>query len=466
MKQIFAVATVVLAFCSGAMGQMLRYDQHREIEPPEYATIRLGPFYSDISFSQTAGFRYSRSQGTGTDFLFGRNRGVIKKDGSEYPLISTLDARNYVMISRHTDLDISFSVGYAAYPMGTQQDEFFFDIAEEGVSGSLSMEFYISKFVRGKIFDNIKYKTDYIDVRGAIDNYGGAAYEHLDNTLGVQADWLMNEGRSLGMSFSRFDEIVMSDEFKAQERVALQEDISYEQQLAAFLVGGARAGWSQTEYKSVGRSASSSQSYSLYSTARLTAMTTAGASVGYSIGGSDDLSGGNVSSVAGSASLTTMLSPEMSHGIVFSRGVTEGFSGPFDITTAASYNLSYKKERADVKFVSQYSTVEPQVELLNKYSSWVTSLSAALPLTRFMGLIFNADYSLRENGDITDPSVDDPEYSSNYETWSARLGTSFSVTRKIVFELYGQHVARLSDEADLQYSRDIVAGTFTFSHSF
>jgi len=141
---------LLLVLTLGAEAQMLRYDQHRELKPPDYATLRLGPFYSDLFFSQTAGFRYTRSEGTGTDFLFGNNRGVIKKDGSEYPLVARLDARNYVLISRHMDLDISFSLGYAYYPMETQENEFFFDISGEGVSGVVSMEFYISKFVRGR----------------------------------------------------------------------------------------------------------------------------------------------------------------------------------------------------------------------------------------------------------------------------------------------------------------------------
>ena len=466
MKKILASMFLSLALCSGAMGQMLRYDQHREIKPPENATVRLGPFYSNLAFTQTAGVRYTKSDGTGTDFLFGSNRGVINEDGVDYPLVSTLDARNYVMISRHTDLDISFRIGYAAYPMGTQDDEFFFDIAEEGVSGSISMEFYISKFVRGRIFDDITYRTDYIDVRGASDDYGGSAYENLDNTLGLEVDWLMDQGKSMGASVSRNDLLVMSEEHKSQEHVSLEESVFYEQQLAAFIVGGVNAAFQQTAYETDDRAESSSQTYSIYASAKLTPMTTASASIGHSVGESDDLSAGEVTTFAGSASISTVLSREIMHGASLSHGLTEAFEGPFDLTTMASYDLSYEKDRTAIRFRTMYSFVEPQTVSFSEYASWVTSLETVLPVTRFMGLLFNVDYAVRDNGEVVDPALDDPEYTSDYETWSMRLGTSFSVTRKVSFDLYGQHIERLSDNPDLQYSRDIVAATFSFSHSF
>jgi hypothetical protein len=215
---------------------MLRYYQRREIQPPEYATLRLGPFYSNITFDQSAGYRYTRSEGTGTDFLYGNNRGIIEEDGGEFPLVSRLDARNYLMISRHMDLDISFSLGYAHFPLETQEDEFFFDIAEEGAAGSISMEFYITKYVRGMVSDDITYRTDYIDLRGIEDNYGGSSYEHLENKLKLTADWLMDETKNLGAELSREDLWVMDEQFEDQEHVTLMESLFYEQQSAAVTI--------------------------------------------------------------------------------------------------------------------------------------------------------------------------------------------------------------------------------------
>ena len=63
-------------------------------------------------------------------------------------------------------------------------------------------------------------------------------------------------------------------------------------------------------------------------------------------------------------------------------------------------------------------------------------------------------------------ALEDPEYTSDYETLSVRLGTTFSVTRMIDFSIYGQHIDRLSDNPNLEYSRDIAAGTFTYKHDF
>ena len=466
MKRTFLITGMLLIVSSTAMAQMLRYEQHREVKPPEYATLRLGPFYSDISFGQTAGFRYTRSEGTGTDFLFGNNRGVIKEDGLDYPLVSTLDARNYVMLSRHMDLDISFSVGYALYPKGTQEDEFFFDMAEEGVSGSLSTEFYITTSVRGTISDDILYATDYIDPQGNEDNYGGSAYEHLDNTLALEVDWLMDVDKNMGASVARTDILVFDDEFTDQERVELTEGIYYEQQLAAFLLGGVSISLSQFEYEAETRSDSSLQGYSFYVQARLTDRTSANAALGYNTGRSDDLVDGSTESESASASLSTRLSRELSQAFSFSHGLQGGFSAPFEIYSSLAYELRYENERSSIGFNTVYSSTEPQVDDYNTYDDWITTLDIELPVTRFVGLLFSVEYAARANGDLTNTELTDPQYTSDYETISYRLGTSFSVTQKIHFDIYVQRIDRLSDNPELEYSRDIVAGTFSYSHAF
>jgi hypothetical protein len=467
VKRVCFITFVAISLVPcAALAQMLRYDQHREIEPPESATLKLGPFLSNLSFSQTAGFRYTRSEGTGTDFLYGNNRGVIKSDGSEYPLVSKLVAQNYIMISRHMDLDISFSLGYAIYPKDTQEDEFFFDMAEEGVSGSISTEFYITRFVRGTLSDDIVYRTDYIDIRGSEDNYGGSSYEHLQNTVKLNADWLMDEDKNLGVSISRNDLIVMDDEFEAQEHYSWQEQIYYEQQLAAFLVGGARAELNQTEYNVDTRAGSALQGYSVYANARLTRNSSAGLSLGYNTGSSDDLIGGSVDSMSATASLSTQMSREWSHGMNYQYGLTGGFSSPFNLQSSLSYELSYENDMASMVFSSGYTSVEPQVAEFSDYTSWLSSLNIGLPMTRSIGLLFSASYAARANGVSASTDLSDPEYTSDYDTLSLRLGTSFSVTRRIDFTIYAQHIDRMSDNENLDYSRDILAGTFSFSHAF
>ncbi len=463
MKKSF-ILLILMVSCSAANAQMLRYYQRREIKPPEYATLRLGPFYSNLSFEQRAGFRYTESEGTGTDFLFGNERGIIKEDGEEYPLVSRLNARNYLMISRNMDLDISFSLGYAHFPLETQEDEFFFDIAEEGASGSLSMEFYITKYVRGRISDDIVYRTDYIDLRGIDDNFGGSAYEHLENDLELTADWLMDETKNLGFEFSRVDLIVMSEDFEDLEHTTFDEAVYYEHQLTAFLVVGGRTAFGQTYYESDGRSDSTMQSYSAYASAQLTDRTDAGLSVGYSLGSSEGV--GSVGSVISSGTLSTRLTREVMHGIVLQRSLSAGFRTPFSISSAFTYTLTYQRERASLSFVTGYSTVEPEGDTFNKYSDWTTAMDLSLPVTRFVNVLCSAQYAVRNNEEVGGSQLTDPEYTSNYDTLSARLGTRFSVTSSIDFDVYAQHINRSSDNPDLEYSRDIFAGTFTYSHAF
>lgn len=466
MKRYWVMILGFVLLGANANAQMLRYYQRREIEPPEYATLRLGPFYSNLSFEQSAGYRYTRSEGTGTDFLYGNERGVIKEDGSEFPLVSRIEAKNYLMISRNMDLDISFSLGYAHYPLETQDDEFFFDIAEEGASGVISMEFYITKYVRGMVSDEITYKTDYIDLRGLEDNYGGSSYEHLENKLEVSADWLMDETRNLGASLSRRDLIVMDEGFEDQESVTLNESVYYEQQLTAFLVLGGSLDFGQTDYEVEERPDSTSAEISVYANAQITDRTTAGASVGYTSGSSDDLEGGETESGTIGAHLSTTLTRELMHGVALNYGLEGGFSSSFDLVTSFNYFLSYEKERAALYFSTGFSSIDPQVELYNEYSTWMTLLDLHVPITRAIILIFASEYSVRDNGEVAGSELTDPEYTSDYDTLSVRLGTNFAVTRKIDFDLYAQHIDRSSDNPDLDYSRDIFAAVFTYSHAF
>ena len=87
-------------------------------------------------------------------------------------------------------------------------------------------------------------------------------------------------------------------------------------------------------------------------------------------------------------------------------------------------------------------------------------------MTRFVGLKCSVSYDIRDNGEITTQELSDPEYASDYETFSARVGTQLAVTRRVKFDVYYQHIDRMSDNRDLEYSRDIFAGTFSFRHSF
>ena len=247
-RRAWAGLALLLLFAPQLAAQHLRYSDHREVRIPDYATVRIGPFYSSMTFFQSVGYRYTRSEGAGTDFLFGTRRGRILEDGSEYPLVSRLTTRNYLLITRHMDLDVSIDISYHHFPMGTQEDELIVQLPPEGIAGSLSTEIRWTPYLRSLIYDDLVYRTDYVDTRGISDDYGGSAYEYFRNKFGINTDWLMAKDKSLSLDLSRTDQVPSDDLYADQESVTYSESISYEQQVFPKLVIGGRARAQQISY--------------------------------------------------------------------------------------------------------------------------------------------------------------------------------------------------------------------------
>jgi len=65
---------VLFMATSSAKAQTLRFDEFRAVQEPDNANIRLGPFYSDWSIALSAGYRYVRSSGAGSDLLYADQR--------------------------------------------------------------------------------------------------------------------------------------------------------------------------------------------------------------------------------------------------------------------------------------------------------------------------------------------------------------------------------------------------------
>ena len=128
-----ALAAVLVLGAATGMAQQLRFSDHREVAIPEYATLRAGPFYSTVVFSQSAGLRYSTYSGSGENFYLDNDLGRITDEGIEFPLVSTLSFRNYLLINAYTDLDLSFLLRYAYFPMNTQDNEFWFTAIDPGI---------------------------------------------------------------------------------------------------------------------------------------------------------------------------------------------------------------------------------------------------------------------------------------------------------------------------------------------
>jgi len=452
-----------------ADAQTLRYSNHRELDVPEYATVRIGPFYSDVSFSQSAGYRYTSSRGAGVDFLEYNRRGVIREDGEEYPLMTTLGFRNYLLISRRADLDLSISMRYEHYPLDTQDDAFSIDLAEEGIIGDLSFMVALTPSMKMTVYDAFVYKTDYIDTRGIADPYGGQEYEYIRNTVGLNSDWLLTEDSNLGVSLSRSDNLPKDDMFMEQESVSYTEAFLYERKLGPFVSAGARADFAQTDYTSTNRADPSSRQYSIYSGVQLTERTRASANVGYSMAslenasGTEDLPGAYV----GGASMQTELSPSLSHSMSYSHSRRESFLPGYDMQNGYTYQLQWKGVDSGLVLHAGYTTFDPSDSNVNGYSDLSVGLSGTVPLVlRLLVLQASTTYSSRNNDQPTDDTIDEIEWIADYETWVSSLGTGLRVSENVDFSVQYQHIERWADAAELDYTRDILSATLTYSCTF
>jgi hypothetical protein len=469
-------AKITLSLCllvvaaQQVVGQTLRYDEHREVEPPKYATLRLGPFYSVMTFSQSVGYRYTESTGSGIDYLYNNSLGSVKTNGSEFPMVSTLDFRNYLLIARHMDLDISINASYAHYPLKTEDDALNVNLAEEGAVGNISMEFSPTPFVKGTAYDSAAYRVDYVDARGIMDRYGGQKYQHFDNTLGLNMDWLMAKDENLAFSMSRADVLPRGTQFEDQKSVSYVETLAFQQQVNIFIVAGVRGNFNQTDYSSTNRAQhTASRSLSIFSDVKLTANTIASASVGYS-SASDPLQTTNVEqqsgAMIGQASLKTQLSRQLAHSFVASRNQRSGFSSDFEIDNSYQYRLEWKGEDVSSSLYSTLLDVTPNKTSVGEYSDWTSGINVSIPLVRGVTLLMSSEYDVRVNKNTGAADSIQPELKNDYTTWTSQVGTTIALTRSLSFSTAVQHVERASDSKSLSYQMNIFSADLMYTHGF
>jgi hypothetical protein len=463
-----------------SLAQGIRLSQ-REVQPPDYATFRLGPLYSTMALTETVGYRYTSSSGSGTDYISNNELGEILKDGGDFPIISTLSFRNYLIITRNIDLDASFRVGYEYYPQDTQEDEFLFDMTEEGIFGNISSAFRITEFLQGTIYDNFLYKTDYVDVRGEEDRYGGTQYERFENTVGLQLGWQASRKQRLSGGLSRYDVLPQDDEFADQERIEYREGIIYSYQVYEGLQVGGQIGFRQIEYTGTNRPNANLNSYSVFARAsegqalglpvgpNTTLTVSLGVATGYGREKDDDEGeGANADAVSatGSVALETQMSPTLSQRISYDKGMTGGYSSAFEERDVYDYRLSWKGKLSSAQFFSTLTDVVPSLESENEYRAWSTGVDLAYPLTHYITLNGRTSYTIRENEGGLISEDEDLELSNDYNTWVTRIGTSFRLTKKLSFSAYAEHTDRTSDAEDLKYERDTLAAYLTYHHQF
>jgi hypothetical protein len=467
---IMFLCCFVAAAAQQVLGQTLRYDEHREVEVPDYATLRLGPFYSVITLSQSVGYRYTEGTGAGVDYLYDNSLGEAKANGSDFPMVTTLDFRNYLIIGRHTDLDISLNVSYAHYPLKTEDDALNVNLAQEGALGNVSMEFSPTPFLKGTAYDSASYHVDYVDARGLLDRYGGQKYEHFGNTAGLNTDWLMAKDENLAFSVTRSDVVPRGTQFEDQKSVLYAETLAFQQQVNVFIVAGVNGDFSETSYFSTNRAPqTTSRSFSLFSDMKLTSSTKASVSAGYSTASDPSQVSGveqTPGTMIGQASLTTQLSRKLTQLLSASRSQQAGFNSDFQVANNYQYRLDWKAEHTSAALYSTLSDVTPNNTDVSGYSDWTSGINVSLPLITYVTLQMSSEYSVMANKSSDAAVSSDPELNNNYNTWTSQIGTSLPLTRSLTFSTAIQHIERTSDFQSLAYQMNIFSADLTYTHTF
>jgi hypothetical protein len=388
-------------------------------------------------------------------------------------------------------------MSYAHYPLETQEDEFVIDLAEENIAGSISTELRLTPFLNAMIHNDAEYRTDYIDIRGQSDAYGGQGYERFSNEIGVDLDWLMTKKQNLALSVERGDEMPRDEEYLDQENTSYYGSLAYEYEVLPGIVVGARAASLQTLYTSTNRQDTILNDYSVFLGGerglgvKLTEFTTVSARLGVAHGADweESLTGDPVSeaTATGTASLYTDLSKHFSHSVTYVRGLRTGFVSEFEVFSSVDYRIQWAGEVASASVQSSLTGVDPSGEDPSDYSDWSTTAQLNYPVVPYMTLVFSTTYDVRDNSEQVPVAQDtdeeasdsgdgveqasvslptDIEEGNDYGTWSSRVGTSFAVLENLDFSVYAQHVVRISDSEDLEYERDTISATLTYSHEF
>lgn len=506
MRGMAFLAGVIMLAASVATGQTLRFDAYRERQIPDKANVRVGPFYSDIAFSQSAGYRYVTSSGAGSGYLYGSERGRILKDGSDFPLISRLSLRNYMLLSKYADLDVSFVLGYRHFPMETEENEFTFDVVGPGifanlgsfefgdgnaagggsrfngrgeasafmgesgasVSATISTDFELTPYVRGSLYDIPVYRTEYVDERGFADNISGSKYTSFQNLLGLDLDWLMAKDKNLAYSGSRVDTIPQDDEFDVQRSVVYNQGVTYQQQLNPVAAGGVRANYIWRQYDEV-RGDQFQQDYTTFLGADLSPDTKLQTAIGYSMGeltsGGGWETNGSSDTVIGMIRLSSRLTERVTHDIGYDKRQRGGFSGGFEVVDAYSYGIGWASPDLSMGYRTSYQVVEPRLFNANDYSDWLHQITIVKPLNQDLTLTLATAYTIRENGQLEagEAGAGNRMIEESYDTWASNIGLAYVLGRYWTLKAYVEHLERLSDAEDLAFTRDMAGIDLTFS---
>jgi hypothetical protein len=501
----------LLGLALPAAGQTLRFDAYREPTIPENANIRLGDwFYSDVLFSLSAGYRYVHTSGPGGDVLYRDRHGRIRKDGSELPIVGILDFHNYLLLSRHADLDVSFQLRYSYFPLETEDNEFAFEMADVGVFarvGSFSFQmtedswigryagdrvsayvaergagfmanigsdFQLTPFLRGRLYDAPSYRADYVDPRGLTDILSGDKYRVFQNIAGADLDWLVAKDKNLTFSASRSDTLPLEDEFENVRSVAYREMVGYQQQVTPAVLAGVRADLTQRLFTgdTIKRGDQFQQEYSGYTGIQATDYSVVRGSLGYSRTALRDPGPfeeeGDTDTIVGSAELQTQLAERLLHAFTYGRTQRSGFRAGVEKTDALGYHIDWTGDWLGARLATIYRSTRTDLARISDYREWMSQLALSVPVARALALSAGTVYTRRWNGPLAEggPDEDDPRVAHDFDTWVSTLGVTFSITPHLALTGYGEHTVRWSDDPDLELTREAAGITLTYTYDF
>jgi len=444
---------------------MLRFDQHREVAPPDHPTVKLGSWYADIGIGQSIGMQYIRMDGSGVGFNTQNGRGQYLEDGFDVPLISTLYLNNYIMITRHIDFSFNINVSYAYYPFETQEDTLYVNMSDEGVFATFSSEFELSRNVRLLVYDDILYQTDYIDTRGMEDIYGGEAYEHFENTIGADLDWKFSNYDNISLSVSRKDTIAFDENFEDQEGFFYSELLSYQRELTKFSLVGLYLTGDQSYYKLDSREDVHIYETGPFAATQLTRVLYAYASLGYAFSYYPDFKEKTKSgSLVASFGIGHEISETKYQSLYYDRSQGEAFRGGVDVTDRFLYEYKWDGGRLPGSLSSGYSIYTP-IDNRAGYSDLDTALDVDYQFSRNWKIYFHTSYVIRWN-DAGDTNLGTPDTTSDYATWVIRFDASRPIMKKTSFNVYAEHSDRDSENEDLVYTQDSIGVYLDWRHKF
>ncbi len=476
----WCIVLVCLISAARVSAQQLSFHEYRKQKVPDYATIKLGPFYSDVVLSQSAGWRWSRATGAGLSITDGYNTGQILENGSDFPIITTLTFRNYLLISPHADLELAVRLQYKYFPLGTQDDEFNVDLTDEGIHAGLGLSTVLefSPVLRTVVYERLTYHTEWLDLRGLLDPYGGSRFEPLINSLGANTSWLASKIDSINLNLNRTDVIPVgksNEQFDTQEHHSYTEKLIWEHEQTQYFIWRLGADQQQTYYTHPDRD-EEIYWWNVYFgvNMRLTKHIRVNSNIGYNgtrVNGETVENQRKSSGGSFDVSTTAPITERVTHSISASRRLGTAFEGGVKVTDSAQYQVDWVRMFLPGSAFVRYSTTSPEVDAVwGKYVNLAVGTGVTIPVTKRVSARLSTAYTTRQNteGALPPPEGEErePTTVNDYATWVTSLSSGVRIRKKVSLTGYVQHIERLSDNSDIEYTRDIVGLNVNWAHRF